>query len=123
LSTFISIESNKLVVRLENGEKRKFPLNKTGCKQAGKELFLSGAESWLYSSSVDFAQEYGYRGNYCLRYLIEAGHQKELEKAEAPRQSVLEKMVKWCSETDFCGELSGKEEVDAFKKIKKEIGA
>jgi len=100
---FVSVEKYDGVacVRVRIGEKfRRYVLTKAGCIQAGRELFHAGAESWMNSSSVDFPQEVKRGFKWDVHELMDQGFREEMEKADAPRKSMIAKMVAFCAKSD-----------------------
>lgn len=79
---YIQVQKGKL--RCDYGDKVKiFSATMRGAKALGKdlrkELKAGHIAGWLYSSSVDFAQEYG-GADIDMRQYIECATEKEMEK-------------------------------------------
>lgn len=108
-----------LQVEFTDDKKQTYPLTFENCRQAGRDLFNAGAESWTNSSSVDFPQETspGFRGD--VRELMGQGYQQEMDKAGKPRKATIAKMLAHCSKPDFIKTLTPAE-LKAFIKIKSE---
>lgn len=98
--------------------KQDYYLTEEGIMQAGEDLYDAGKGQWLYSSTVDFPQEYGVELD--VRAILEKGWHRRKNEDEAPRRSVIEKMFAVCSSREFQKTLTP-EEKTAFKKLKKEV--
>ncbi len=119
MDPFVTVTLNRKqpVVKVRIGEKERFyPLTAAGCRQAGKELFEAGAESWMCSSSVDFPQELKKGCRLDVRELMNQGFRQAYEKREAPRKAMTDKMLAYCQCPDFQAKLTI-EEKQAFVKL------
>jgi hypothetical protein len=56
---FISIEDGKIVVDSPTGITFAKQATAESARELGKVLYESGKREWLYSSSVDFPEDYG----------------------------------------------------------------
>lgn len=99
---YVSVTRNETqaVLRVRANETHDYPLTKNGCLQAGRDLFNSGAESWLCSSSVDFPEEVKKSFKHDIRELLDQGFQEEQEKIYAPRKSLIKKMLDFCKNSN-----------------------
>lgn len=113
---FVTIEYRKkvpvLVVkyRVKGGEKQKvYALTEEGCRKAGADLYAAGAEDWMHSSSTDFPHEYKptFRGD--VQEYMGEGYKKAQAIAEAPRKSLVAKMMERCGLADFQATLTDAE--------------
>lgn len=124
---FVTIEKKKGVVylvvkyRTKTGEKPVYyPLTAQGCRKAGADLHENGAEDWMHSSSTDFPHEYKptFRGD--VREYMSEGYNAAKDREEAPRKRLVDKMMAWCSTTQFQATLTPEEKL-AFVKLDKRI--
>lgn len=109
---FVRIEKHKgdVVILVEyTNRKKRYPLTQRGCIQAGEELFKSGAESWMNSSSVDFPRQFKKWFAGDVRELMALGFQAQMDKEEAPRKSLVAKMMGRCGKQDFQSLLTTEE--------------
>lgn len=106
----------------EDGEthKKRYPLTKAGCLEAGAAIYAMGAESWMCSSSVDFPQEAKPGFRLDVRELMSEGFRKALEEFDRPRKELVGKIMEWCSKKDFQATLTPKEQV-LFDVMKKKV--
>lgn len=110
---YVTITNKKLVVG-----KKKYPLTKEGCVQAGADLRRARIEQWLHSSSVDHSDEHGFDED--IHALMRQGWQTEQDKADAPRHSLYRKVVEKCDTADFRKTLTSGEK-KAFSELKKRV--
>jgi hypothetical protein len=122
-SPFVTVETHRgnAVLKVSTGDNscQRYPLNYEGCRQAGRDLHDAGVEDWMCSSSVDFPQEVkaGFRGD--VRELMTEGWQQAYDKKQAPRKSLIAKMLTHCSGREFQYTLTPDEQKE-FQKIKDE---
>ena len=99
---FVSVTKYKglAVVQVRIGTNHlRYPLTKAGCLQAGRDIhtgFKGRVDSWMNSSSVDFPQEVKRGFRWDVRELMAEGFREMMEKAEAPRKSLVKKIMAWC---------------------------
>lgn len=120
---FVSVDKVKgvAVVKVRIGDKhRHYPLTKVGCRTAGKELFEAGAESWMNSSSVDFPHEVKRGFRHDVHELMTEGFRTAMAIEEAPRKSMVAKMMTWCASDDFQATLTEVEQT-AFVALVKRV--
>ena len=125
MSVFLTLDRRKMkgkkrsVLCVRVGEKRKFyPLNKTGCRKAGADMYQAGVEDWMHSSSLNWPEEYGFRHD--PHELIREGWKAEYDKAEAPRKSLVAKMLAHAETPEFQATLTPEERA-ALVKLKKRV--
>jgi len=124
---YVSVEKRMkeavLRVRDDGNRIRRYPLTKAGCLQAGRDLFADGVENWMNSSSVDFPQEVKPGFKHDVRELMTQGFQEEQAKADAPRKSMINKVMEFVrGSQDFLKGLTP-EEFKAFYDMDERIKA
>lgn len=75
---------------------KRYPLTKAGCLQAGADIYATGAEGWMCSSSVDFPQEVKKGCRLDVRELMSEGFRKALEEFDRPRKALVNKIMDFC---------------------------
>jgi hypothetical protein len=116
---FVSVTKHKgePVVQVRLGDKHKhYPLTAKGCRQAGAEIYATGAESWTNSSSVDFPQEVKRGCRLDVRELMDEGFQKALEEYQRPQKELVNMILTHCELPEFQNTLT-KEQKKLFAKI------
>ena len=92
------------------GKTKNYPLTAAGCRQAGHDIFKSGAEDWMNSSSVDFPQEVKKGCRLDVRELMSEGFAKALEEHGRPQKELVALILAWCSKPDFQKTLTPKQQ-------------
>jgi hypothetical protein len=117
----------KAVVDVRIGQNHlRYPLTKAGCLAAGRDIFkgFNGeVDSWMNSSSVDFPQEVKPGFKWDVRELMSQGFQEELDKAEAPRKSLVKKIMALVLKDEQFLMALPPEEFKAWEVLQKRIAA
>jgi hypothetical protein len=99
-----------------DGKTKNYPLTAAGCRQAGRDIFKSGAETWMNSSSVDFPQEVKKGCRLDVRELMSEGFTKALEEHSRPQKELVGMILTHCEKPDFQKTLTPKQQA-LFKVI------
>lgn len=127
-SIFVSVDNDDgggdvvIDVRIDK-EHKLYGLSKTGACAAGRRIFEKCGEDVriMFSSSVDFPQDYAPRFRGDLRKWIVAGFDKALRKSRQPFCNVLGRIIEILSRPDIAKEFKGQAEkefntvLDRFK--------
>ena len=95
---------------------KNYPLTRAGCLQAGSDIYKSGAESWMNSSSVDHPQETKPRCRLDIREIMGEAFNAALAEQMRPQKELVEMILKHCEREEFQKTLTPKQQA-LFKVI------